>query len=68
MRFQLCVPEVYKGKGGSGALEYASIAERVIENDRPKTKTLKYLGPVKAESDRDTGTGTGGYFRNTGRR
>ncbi|MCW6169525.1 MAG: hypothetical protein LVQ94_07175 [Thermoplasmatales archaeon] len=40
-----------KVRPGSAALEYASIAERAIENDRHKTKTLKYLGPVKPESD-----------------
>ena len=42
-----------KVRRGSAVLEYASIAERTIENGRQKTKTLKYLGPVKSESDRE---------------
>ena len=42
-----------KVRRGSAVLEYASIAERTIENDKQKTKTLKYLGPVKSESDRE---------------
>jgi hypothetical protein len=42
-----------KVRRGSAILEYASIAERTIENDKQKTKTLKYLGPVKSESDKE---------------
>ena len=42
-----------KVRRGSARLEYASIAERVIENNKQKTRTLKYLGPVKSETDRD---------------
>ena len=42
-----------KVRRGSAVLEYVSIAERTIENGRQKTKTLKYLGPVKSESDRE---------------
>ena len=32
---------------GSATLEYASIAERKIEDNKQKTITLKYLGRVR---------------------
>ena len=41
-----------KGKRGSVILEYASIAERVVDDKKQKIITLNYLGPVKAEEDR----------------
>ena len=42
-----------KVRRGSAVLEYASIAERVVENHRQKTTTVKYLGPVKSDADRE---------------
>lgn len=41
-----------KVKRGSAILEYASIAERVVDDKKQKIITLKYLGPVKSEEDR----------------
>jgi transposase len=42
-----------KVKRGSAVLEYASIAERVVENHKQKTITVKYLGSVKSDEDRE---------------
>ena len=42
-----------KVKRGSAVLEYSSIAERLIEDKKQKTSTLKYLGPVKSDEDRE---------------
>ena len=42
-----------KVKRGSAVLEYASIAERLVEDKKQKTSTLKYLGPVKSDEDRE---------------
>ncbi len=42
-----------KVKRGSAVLEYASIAERLVEDRKQKTSTLKYLGPVKSDEDRE---------------
>ena len=42
-----------KVRRGSAVLEYASIAERTVENNKQKTTTVRYLGPVKSESDRE---------------
>ncbi len=41
-----------KVKRGSALLEYASIAERIIEDNKQKTRTVKYLGRVRSEADR----------------
>jgi hypothetical protein len=38
---------------GSAVLEYASIAERVVEDNKQKTITVKYLGSVKSDEDRE---------------
>ena len=38
-------------KRGSATLEYASIAERKIEDNKQKTVTLKYLGRVRSNDD-----------------
>ena len=38
---------------GSAVLEYASIAERLVVDHRQKTVTVRYLGPVKSEADRE---------------
>ena len=40
-------------KRGSAVLEYASIAERVVEDNKQKTLTVKYLGSVKSDEDRE---------------
>ena len=42
-----------KVRRGSAVLEYASIAERLVEDHRQKTITVKYLGPVKSDADRE---------------
>ncbi|EQB73973.1 MAG: transposase IS4 family protein [Ferroplasma sp. Type II] len=42
-----------KVKRGSAVLEYASIAERVVENHKQKTITVKYLGSVRSDEDRE---------------
>ncbi len=42
-----------KVRRGSAMLEYASIAERKVEDRKQKTNTLKYLGPVKSDTDRE---------------
>ena len=42
-----------KVRRGSAILEYASIAEREIVDKKQKTTTVKYLGPVKSQEDRE---------------
>ena len=42
-----------KVRRGSAVLEYASIAERTIVDNKQKTTTVKYLGPVKSNEDRE---------------
>ena len=42
-----------KVRRGSAILEYASIAEREIVNNKQKTTTVKYLGSVKSQEDRE---------------
>ena len=42
-----------KVKRGSAVLEYASIAERVVEDHRQETTTVKYLGTLKCDAGRE---------------
>ncbi len=42
-----------KVRRGSAILEYASIAERTMVDNKQKTTTVKYLGPVKSNEDRE---------------
>ena len=42
-----------KVRRGSAILEYASIAEREIVNNKQKTTTVIYLGPIKSNEDRE---------------
>ena len=42
---------ITKVKRGSVTLEYASIAERKIEDSKQKTVTLKHLGRVRSKDD-----------------
>jgi transposase len=53
MRFYLVFLRFTKVKRGSAVLEYASIAERLVEDKKQKTTTVKYLGPVKSDADRE---------------